>query len=636
MRSSLRNSGIGRLLAGCLAVLGTWLFVAGGSGCVDPVAAPDDTPDLAIEILSVEHPTPLLTGSVLRVTVRGSLEERSGRLLRLAETGSDRQVDLDQVEAISSGTFEFSVHEGVVAELGEGSHQVDLVFVEGDEASGAYPLQLELAEQLALALEELQAARVFRNDQLVLRGSGIITPQEGSLTAELLGELEVSGEGSVNVAVSLPVVPAERFDRQRGVVRLSTAIGGLKAGQFEGTIRLCSELRSGSSHQSETRALSLEFVPPALFGYQPDEVALGQIVTFTGGGFLGHPEEPQEVTLLRFDGMLTPQGSPPMSFGPVEAVLLFVSGQEARWPIEVETRVDHLAAGFLGVTRGRFEGWVTPVTISGVEELAGEPMAIDLRVNGVRQLVVTRFLPGFWDSLRYYGLEAASQQVVEVAMSRMQAIWSPYALEFVLESPADFLQSAYSVLEIGGPDPNGLGLMGYENTSGKDVNNLRLYDQIGGANAATQADGFPGYGGVFIESFLYWSDHPPFSGPRPYGSPLPDPLFDEIFDPVREQPATLDEVEGLGEMSRVEVVARAIGALGSIVGETSAHEVGHSVGLAQPYEPVGHYHSLIPSPGCLMDAGADRPFGERAAQPGYESTRFCFDEPQYLESILGR
>jgi hypothetical protein len=35
-----------------------------------------------------------------------------------------------------------------------------------------------------------------------------------------------------------------------------------------------------------------------------------------------------------------------------------------------------------------------------------------------------------------------------------------------------------------------------------------------------------------------------------------------------------------------------------------------------------------------MDAGADRPFGERAALEGFAPTRFCFDEEAYLIEIL--
>ncbi len=186
-------------------------------------------------------------------------------------------------------------------------------------------------------------------------------------------------------------------------------------------------------------------------------------------------------------------------------------------------------------------------------------------------------------------------------------------------------------VEIGGPDPNGRGLFGYDNTPGKDVNNLRLFDAIGGANAETQMDGFPGFGGVFVESLFGFSEHPPEG--LPTGGPDPDPLFDEIFDGVRATPATLAEVRGEG--SRASEVEHAIDALSSIIGETSAHEIGHSLGLADPFGSSPVFHNAGDGPGCLMDSGGSRPLGERAGEPGFSATRLCGDSPAYLDGILG-
>ena len=84
-------------------------------------------------------------------------------------------------------------------------------------------------------------------------------------------------------------------------------------------------------------------------------------------------------------------------------------------------------------------------------------------------------------------------------------VYAGINVEFRTEPPLDFAQ--YAEVDIGGPDPNGLGLLGYDNTPGKDVGNSRLYDRIGGVNAATQGDGFPGYGGVFSDNFLGFSAH---------------------------------------------------------------------------------------------------------------------------------
>ena len=79
-------------------------------------------------------------------------------------------------------------------------------------------------------------------------------------------------------------------------------------------------------------------------------------------------------------------------------------------------------------------------------------------------------------------------------------------VELRRDLPEDF--AVFSNVDIAGTDPNRQGLFGYDNTPGKDVMNLRLHDRIGGVNASTQADGFPGYGGVFIESFMAFSTDP--------------------------------------------------------------------------------------------------------------------------------
>jgi hypothetical protein len=138
---------------------------------------------------------------------------------------------------------------------------------------------------------------------------------------------------------------------------------------------------------------------------------------------------------------------------------------------------------------------------------------------------------------------------------------------------------------------------------------------------------------VFVESELYWSEHPELPGERPPGAPDPDPLFDEIFDPVRMQAATRAEV--MGEGARAAIVERAIYAFGSLIGETAAHELGHSFGMAQPFGAPTIFHNDFDGEGCLMDTGGDRPLGERVEEVGYSPTQFCYDEPSYLGMILG-
>ncbi len=90
-----------------------------------------------------------------------------------------------------------------------------------------------------------------------------------------------------------------------------------------------------------------------------------------------------------------------------------------------------------------------------------------------------------------------------------------------------------------------------------------------------------------------------------------------------------------GEGPRAAEVDRAVRALAALVGETSAHELGHSMGLADPFGPRTVFHNRGDEPGCLMDAGGARPFGERADQPSYVDTHLCGQNADYLDGILG-
>jgi hypothetical protein len=81
--------------------------------------------------------------------------------------------------------------------------------------------------------------------------------------------------------------------------------------------------------------------------------------------------------------------------------------------------------------------------------------------------------------------------------------------------------------------------------------------------------------------------------------------------------------------------ARRRAELMNMIGETAAHELGHSFGLADPFGPPTSFHNPSDGDGCLMDSGVDRPFGERAGEPGFPEIRPCNDGPGHLDEILG-
>ena len=76
----------------------------------------------------------------------------------------------------------------------------------------------------------------------------------------------------------------------------------------------------------------------------------------------------------------------------------------------------------------------------------------------------------------------------------------------------------------------------------------------------------------------------------------------------------------------------AIFVLGNLIGGTLSHEIGHSLGLANPY--MEGFHNAGDAPARLMDAGGDRPFPERAELLDTAPGEFCDDEYAYLRQIL--
>jgi hypothetical protein len=520
--------------------------------------------------------------------------------------------------------------------LGEGTLALTAALVADGVPGLPLEVRLTLATALPVTLSRVTTGAVTRNELATLEGGGFLYPGEGTLTARIFGTFRPDGGGtSVEVDATTAVVAIEA-GRTRGAMLLGTDLGGIAPGEFTGMVALESRLASGGSSSSEALPLRLRFGPPLVAGLTPRVASLEQIVTVRGAGFLGGAERPREATFLRLRGTFTPAGGAPRALGPVELVPRFVSGSELRFALDAAPVSGALVSELFGARAGVFRGELVAVTVLGTTELPTEPVTVDLELGPPVQVVWLRFLPQFYDELPRFGLGAAGYGVVEERVAaRVRELYAGFRVDVRLERPRDFDVDGYATVEIGGPDPNGTGLFGFDNTPGKDVGNLRLFDAIGGANAETQADGFPGYGGVFVESMLYWSSHPELPGPPPPGAPDPDPLFDAIFDPIRAVPVTADEARGGGSPARRPVVERALRAFSYVVAETTAHELGHSLGLALPYGPRTAFHDAEDLPGCLMDGGGARPFGERAGEPGFATSRFCHDAPRYLDEILG-
>jgi len=600
-------------------------------GCGDDSGEDPEPTQVRPQIVEVRSSEPQLPGTALALRVANRDALVAAPRLALATAGES----FDLVPRYSSPDAEwaYELTATVFEAVGAGRHPVTLTLI-GESPAGA-PLQsdpfdyeLDLVTDLSFAIDGAPSGSVFRNEPAVLSGSGFLEDAEGTMVARFEGDFTAEGGSATTVMAELPVTQAEPGDRSRGLLVLGTELGGALPGTFEGTVTLEATLAGRLPMATEPFATTLRFQPPAIFSLEPGAAPLEHLVLVRGGGFLGG--DPEELTLVRLSGTFTDPIGGSASIDE-ELVFEFRDGETLGWVLDAEPVGQRLVATLFGDSEGQFVGTMTPVTFAGDSELAGSMAPVTLDLTPITQVVWVRFLPGFYESLPRFGLAASAGAIEPLVAERIEAIFAPWRVEVRLEQPTDVSAAGYTTVEIGGPDPNGLGLFGYDNTPGKDVGNLRLFDAIGGENAQTQEDGFPGYGGVFVESMLMWSSHPEIPGGDV--GPEPDPVFDEIFDPVRDEPATAAEVGGSG--ARGPTVARAVNALASAIGETAAHELGHSFGLAAPFGASTVFHNAGDREGCLMDTGSARPFGERAAQPGFAATEVCGESAIYLDGILG-
>jgi hypothetical protein len=270
----------------------------------------------------------------------------------------------------------------------------------------------------------------------------------------------------------------------------------------------------------------------------------------------------------------------------------------------------------------------------------GQSSRVSFSLAPMKQVVYLAFQPTYVEGLRDFGLRAVDKKIRERIVTVCNTAYQGVNIEFRAEPPKDF--ALFEQVELVGVDPNGTGLFGYDNSPGKDNGNLRLYDRLGGVNALTQQDGYPGFGGVFVRSLMGFSKHPAHGVKSVPGA---DALFDKLYDPFRpdqggdpvhsaDLSGSLPEVDGSScpGGDRAHQIACAIYVMGNLIGGTLSHEIGHSLGLANPY--MEGFHNAGDAPNRLMDAGGDRPFVERAVLQGQGPGVFCDDEYAYLRMIL--
>jgi hypothetical protein len=640
-------------------------FILIGASTIGALAAcstgaPSQPQDTGLDglALTAVNPGSVVPGSLLVLDGRSFVDDDYGASrLHLVGDFDGTPVDLTiPADFVDYGRLEIAWPGGLAAGLpGDGGTFVGDALVEvlsnvDDQLHSSAPLSvtLSVAMQLTPRVDLLQTGVIFVNDPIVVEGDGfLLGGEEGTSFAIVSGcFLPDTGGGCAPVGPrEVALVPDSPYDRTRATFAFDPHIAGIFPGTFDGTVEIIN--RHGPANgEVETDAApetaSYVLVPPQVFSVSPTSASLGQYVEIRGGGFVGvGPDDPDQTSLfteIELSGTFTPEGAGAM---PVNLVLIpeFVSGPMVRYVVseddELGTRVD------LRAIAGSFDGMIRPVVHSENDSVTGDWTTITLGIAHVKQIVWIHFQPTYVESLRHFGLRAMDSRIRDRVVDVAMRDYAGVNVEFRTEPPNDF--ALYATVDISGPDPNGLGLLGYDNSPGKDTGNTRLYDKIGGVNATTQEDGFPGYGGVFVESFFGFSEHPGDFAERIDGA---DPAFDEIFDPFRADRGgspvlaadlaggipVLQDGSSCPATDRPGQIACAVWVLGSMIGTTMTHEVGHSLGLANP-DGEG-FHDPGDQPNRIMDAGGARTFYERGELFGEGPARFCDDEFVYLQMIL--
>ncbi|MCB9580869.1 MAG: hypothetical protein H6717_27820 [Polyangiaceae bacterium] len=636
-----------------LALLGAVLWVA----CSSSDAGKPTAPALADLSITQIAPTTLVAGTTLVVT--GSFGDVTLPILELTGVYQGEEVTLklpgdlvaaDRIEVPWSG----GLAQGLSSDDGQFTGRARMVAtgpVDGRQhVSPKVDAALDMVSKLDPKFFLVFEGTIFVNDEIAVEGDNfLLGGAEGQTVAIVEGCFTKQGDSTCTPIsdVEIPMRPDPPVQRKKATFPFAPKIAGIEPGAFHGTVRL-KNVQPGVTNPIETKQIPVDcsLIPPTIFSFSPASASLGQYVDISGGGFLGNypgvEDSTPAVTTIALSGTFTPTGAP--SGNPVNVTLVpeFEEGRLVRYVLNEEDALGTLAD--LRTVTGVFQGSATPTTKYGSTSVSGNPANVTLGIGAVKQVVYVRFLPSYVESLRHFGLRSVEQRIRSRVIEVMTRDYGGVNAEFRIEEPKDF--ALYAQVDIGGPDPNGLGLIGYDNSPGKDKGNKRLYDKIGGVNAVTQEDGYPGFGGVFVESLFGFSKHP---GKFAESLEVADPLFDQLFDPFRPDrhgtPVLAEDLANLDipvlsdgfacpapSAPRAQQIACAVWALGSMIGTTTGHEVAHSLGLADP--SGSEFHNFGDEPNRLMDGGAARTFTERAELQGDGPGVFCDEDYAYLRSIL--
>ncbi len=529
-----------------------------------------------------------------------------------------------------------------------GSFEVDLIDEIGVLGRGRLDGQrLEAFSEFPPAIDAFSLPAAFPGQLIEVTGKNFLRPEEGATLAVVDGAVTYSN-GDTREVTSAEIELVWDDSRTRAYFPLRPDVFGVQVMNFDGSVSFLNRLSSAQEFPGNAlESLVFEMQPPFIATFNPDAGSRGQLIQINGRGMVPNADSDAFFGMIfRFEGTLryddgeslNLEGERALERSP-DRVLNDSVAEMAVW-YEIVERPGQLGLydlTGLGAKPGVFEGSITPIAFDQWGEQIGEGFVGTFEVLPTKQMVHIKYLPSFSKGLEKYGVQNVEFEIRRRILEVTNRDYAMVNVEFTEDAPTQFID--FATIEIGGPDPSGENKFGYDNTCNvvtqrcKDTDNLFLADYLGGVNRNSQDEFSTPYGGVFIESFDY------FSKTLNPGVIDASEDFDRVLGPF--MPALGGSpVRGTewpnGERSAQ--IQEAIHMIGSVVGNTISHEIGHSLGLSffdqDRIVPRGEFHNRTPCDGCLMDSGGDRPFVERGELNGTQPPFFNPKNQEYLLEIL--
>lgn len=487
-------------------------------------------------------------------------------------------------------------------------------------------------------VESVGAGEVYVGQRLPVEGSGFLRSAEGTTRAVVeSGELRPASGSKRDL--SGEEIPLEwNGSRSRALLPVGPTVFGVRPASFEATLRFENERSTGAVEEGpETRTISGAIQESYIARLRPGQGSRGQKITVEGRGFIPTNAEKNFGMFFRYSGRLDPRDDtePTVDFNGPNTVTRVPDRVVAEDRVEqsIWYSVEDRELEGLGATPGTFQGKITPVLFDSRGEYEAVPWEGSFEVLPTKQVIYLKYLPAFSKALERYGLAAVEGPIRDRVRTVVERDYSAYHVDVRERKPTDFLD--YATIELGGPDPSGKRAFGFDNSFNgvaKDTGNLFLADYLGGVNEDAAAEFNNPYGGIFLSSFVFFSEE--LSSRNPDASPAFDRILEPFMPKLGGTPVRADEWPD-GE--RADKIKRAVQMVGSVVGNTVTHEVGHSMGMTfvpGDFEKPGNtFHNKRPGP-YIMDAGSERPFEERAEIDGAGPPHFNSNNAEYLERIL--